>query len=104
MSTTTNPMTAQQLAALPDDGKRYELVRGELHMMSPAGHEHGRVAMRLGSQLEQHVRGHQLGTVYAAETGFLIAREPDTVRAPDVAFVSAQVEVIGTAPGMFATQ
>jgi Uma2 family endonuclease len=83
-------MTAEQLAALPDDGRRYELVRGELHMMSPAGHEHGRVAMRLGSLLEQHVRRHQLGTVYAAETGFLIAREPDTVRAPDVAFVRAQ--------------
>jgi Uma2 family endonuclease len=96
-------MTAKQLAGIPDDGKRYELVLGELHMMSPAGHEHGRVAMRIGSILEQHVRMHQLGTVYAAETGFLLSREPDTVRAPDAAFVSRErltqaVEVAGYLP------
>ena len=43
--------------------------------------------MRLGSLLEQQVREHELGVVYAAETGFVISRRPDTVRAPDVAFV-----------------
>jgi Uma2 family endonuclease len=65
-------------------------------MMTPAGHEHGRIAMRLGSLLDQHVRQHKLGVVYAAETGFLIARDPDTVRASDVTFVSqARLDVIG---------
>lgn len=59
-------------------------------MMSPAGGEHGRIAMRLGSLLEQHVRSNKLGTVYAAETGFLIAKNPDTVRAPDFAFVESE--------------
>ncbi len=58
-------------------------------MMSPAGGRHGRVAFKLGWILANHVFRHQLGTVYAAETGFLLARDPDTVRAPDVAFVSA---------------
>ena len=86
--TAVQATTAEQLALLPDTGMRYELVQGELQMMSPAGHLHGRIAMRLGSLLEDHVRRLRLGTVYAAETGFLLSREPDTVRAPDVAFVS----------------
>jgi Uma2 family endonuclease len=56
-------------------------------MMSPAGGRHGRIAHNLGLILGNHVREAGLGVVYAAETGFLIARDPDTVRAPDVAFV-----------------
>lgn len=81
-------MTAEQLAALPDDGCRYELVQGELHMMSPAGGQHGRVAWRLGMLIGAFVDQRELGAVYAAETGFLISRDPDTVRAPDLAFVA----------------
>lgn len=57
-------------------------------MMSPAGGRHGRVAMNCGRLLANHVDEHKLGIVYAAETGFVLARDPDTVRAPDVAFVS----------------
>jgi Uma2 family endonuclease len=90
MSTAATPTTAKQLAAMPDDGKRYELVHGELRMMSPAGGQHGRIAMRLGSMLEQYVRTNQLGEVFAAETGFLLSTDPDTVRAPDAAFVTAR--------------
>lgn len=80
---------AEIVSVLPDDGKRYELVYGELKMMSPTGGLHGRVAMRIGSMLEQHVRTNQLGEVFAAETGFLLSTDPDTVRAPDAAFVTA---------------
>ncbi len=84
---TTQPFSANDLLLLPEDGFRYELVEGELRMMSPAGHEHGRVAMELGRRLANFVADHKLGATYAAETGFLIATNPDTVLAPDVAFV-----------------
>jgi Uma2 family endonuclease len=73
---------------MPDDGYRYELVKGELIQMSPAGDEHGIIAVRITAPLYLHVEEHNLGVVYAAETGFKLESDPDTVRAPDVAFVS----------------
>lgn len=79
--------TAAALLLQPGDGWRYELVRGELRRMSPAGSRHGAVAMTFGRMLDQHVTAHGLGRVFAAETGFWLRRGPDTVRAPDVAFV-----------------
>jgi Uma2 family endonuclease len=87
MSVTMARVTAEDLARLPEDGSRYELVRGELRKMPPAGEEHGGVAMRIGWRLGQYVEENGLGKVYAAETGFLLETDPDTVRAPDVAFV-----------------
>jgi Uma2 family endonuclease len=88
MSLGAGTLTAKQLAMMADDGNLYELVKGELRMMSPAGRRHGRVALKLGLLLGNHVFQHHLGEVYAAETGFLLSRDPDTVRAPDLAFVS----------------
>jgi Uma2 family endonuclease len=57
--------------------------------MSPAGSRHGRIAARLLVRITNHVEQHRLGETYAAQTGFLIQRSPDTVRAPDVAFVAS---------------
>ena len=89
MSNTTDQVTtADQLAEMPDDGKRYELVEGVLHMMSPAGGNHGGIAAILLVCITNHARLHGLGKTYAAETGFLLQRNPDTVLAPDVSFVS----------------
>jgi Uma2 family endonuclease len=88
MSNTTGYCTAEHLASLPDDGNRYELVEGVLHMMSPAGGRHGRVAAKLLLRIGNYVELHKLGSTFAAETGFLIERDPDTVRAADVSFVS----------------
>jgi Uma2 family endonuclease len=85
--TVTKVVTADELLAMPDDGFRYELVKGELIRMSPTGHDHGVVAMNIAGPLHQHVKEKNLGVVYAAETGFIIRENPDTVRAPDVAFV-----------------
>jgi Uma2 family endonuclease len=90
MAHDTRVMTADELLAMPDDGRRYELVQGELRMMSPAGGRHGRIAMKLARRLGDFVETHALGETYAAETGFLLRRDPDTVRAPDWAFVSQQ--------------
>jgi Uma2 family endonuclease len=90
MSTTTHTMTADELLSLPKDGMRYELVRGELKQMAPAGFEHGIVIARLTWRLGQHVETHNLGVVCGAETGFKITDNPDTVRAPDIAFVSSE--------------
>ncbi|MEQ8785227.1 MAG: Uma2 family endonuclease [Pirellulaceae bacterium] len=87
-NTTDQVTTAEQLAARADDGRRYELVAGVLRMMSPAGNRHGRIAARLLVRIANHVEQHALGETYAAETGFLLERSPDTVRAPDVAFVA----------------
>jgi Uma2 family endonuclease len=83
----TRVSTAEQLARMPGDGKRYELVQGVLHMMSPAGGRHGRITVRINKLLAIHVDDHDLGETFAAQTGFLLARNPDTVRAPDAAFV-----------------
>lgn len=79
--------TAEQLLHAGDIG-RCELIRGKLVMMSPAGEEHGGIANKVAFLLTRVVEAHGLGRVYAAETGFQIASAPDTVRAPDVAFVS----------------
>ena len=56
--------------------------------MPPAGGKHGSVAMRVGSLLSVHVRANDLGEVFAAETGFILRRNPDTVRAPDASFIA----------------
>jgi Uma2 family endonuclease len=80
-------MTADELLQLNLAGKRTELVRGVLVVREPAGFLHGVVAAKLASLLSVHVDDSGLGLVLAAETGFKLASDPDTVRAPDVAFV-----------------
>jgi Uma2 family endonuclease len=100
MTITPQVMTAEELLTLPDDGFRYELVQGELRRMSPAGHRHGRLALNITTPLDQHVRANTLGAVYAAETGFQLTVDPDTVRAADVAFVRQErVEAVGDTDG-----
>ena len=82
-------MTAEELLRLPDDQWRYELVEGRLVRMSPTGQEHGRIVMRLLLTVGRFVEDRRLGEVFPAETGFWIspAGSPDTVLAPDLAFV-----------------
>lgn len=94
----SEPMTAEELLSLSDDGYRYELVKGELRKMPPAGFEHGVRGIELTWRLAQYVRINGLGRVTAAETGYKIATDPDTVRAPDIGFVRADRITDGELP------
>ena len=80
-------VTAEALFDLPDDGLRHELIRGELTSMPPSGSEHSHETMWLGHIVCGYILEHGLGFPFGAEGGFLIGRDPDTVRAPDFAFV-----------------
>ncbi|CAN5269089.1 Uma2 family endonuclease [soil metagenome] len=102
MDVVRQQVTAEELLRMPDDGFRYELVGGELRKMTPAGNIHGRVAMNFGTSLNNHVKAYDLGVVYAAETGFKLAGDPDTVRAPDVAFVARErLKAVGEVEGFW---
>ena len=102
MTTKPRLMTAEDLERLPEDHMRHELVEGELRTVPPAGHTHGSVAMTFGAYLATYVREKRLGRVFAAETGFVLATNPDTVRAPDVAFVASErLALITRAEGFF---
>lgn len=86
---------------MPDDDRSYELVRGELRVMSKPGFVHGCVAAKIGVMLGVYVQEQKLGVTLAAESGFLLETDPDTVRAPDAAFVSKErIEKVG-APAKF---
>lgn len=83
-------LTAEDLMANPVPDKCTELVAGRLVVREPPGYRHGLVAARLLVAIASHVNAHALGVVLAAETGFTLFRNPDTVRAPDVAFIRAE--------------
>ena len=82
---TTLLLTAEDLLALPDH-QRGELIEGVLRPMPPANFDHfndtGRLILRVGAFVEAHGLG-----VVGAEGGFRLRRDPDTVLAPDVAYV-----------------
>ena len=83
-------MTAADLLRLDMPGKATELVRGRLIVREPAGLLHGATAMAIAASITQHVRANALGLVVAAETGFKLSSDPDTVRAPDVGFIASE--------------
>ncbi len=80
-------MTADELERLPDDGHMYELDEGRLVVLSPAAYWSGIVAAALGSVIGPFIRLHRLGTFAGPDGGLLLARAPDTVRAPDFSYV-----------------
>jgi len=80
-------LTADELQHVYVPDKRVELVRGLLVVRELPGMRHARVAMDLALALGAHVRAAALGRVYA-EAGFKLASNPDTVRGPDIAFIS----------------
>jgi len=79
--------TAEE-AQLEAGADSWELINGALLIMSPPGGEHGGCVDNLHFALGSHVRSQRLGKLFAAETGFLLARNPDTLLAPDRAFIA----------------
>ncbi|WP_442482811.1 Uma2 family endonuclease [Aeoliella sp. SH292] len=94
MSTAEIKPTAEPQLVTADEllrdyhGQRCELIEGRVKLMSPTGFGHGSFERRIASLLGEYVDEHELGDVVTGEVGFLVARRPDTVLAPDVAFVT----------------
>src|SRR5688572_5787908 len=80
-------LTADDLIRLQPPHKRTELVRGHMIVREPAGYRHGDIAMSITLAIGQYLRTNPIGRMVAAETGFVLFTNPDTVRAPDVGFV-----------------
>ena len=83
-------MTAEELLFLDDESNRHELIKGALLTMPPPGDEHGAVIMNLTWPLIRHIKENNLGELRAAETGFKLESNPDTVLAPDIAFIARE--------------
>lgn len=88
MATQSKLMTAEELLEMPDDGMAHELVRGELRTMPPPGLRHEAIALRVGVRFAPFIEAHELG-IAVGGPGFRIEHDPDTVRAPDFAFIAA---------------
>ena len=85
---------------MPLGDARYELVEGLLVAMSPVSLTHGRITARVAALLDAHAESRGLGVV-GVEVGFVLSRDPDTVRAPDVAFIMADHVRSANAHGFF---
>ena len=84
----TQLLTAEDLHAMPDvPGKRFELVRGELVEVPTAGYPHAQLVRALQRLLDRFAVEHRLGEVFGDGLGYIIARDPDVVRVPDVSFI-----------------
>ncbi len=88
-ATASHITTAEQLLRMPRGLARHELVRGELRVMSLPGARHGRLVANIAGVLRDHQRDTGSGVAFG-ETGFLLSRDPDTVRGPDAAFISKE--------------
>jgi Uma2 family endonuclease len=96
MVTHTLATTAEDLWSMPEHGGHSELIKGRLRVMEPGGAEHGRIISTANKLLSVHVDAAGTGVIYGAETGFVLASDPDTVRAPDAAFVKqARADAVG---------
>lgn len=88
-------LTGDELLRLPHLNP-CELVNGRIVRMTPTNPEHGRIEVTLAVALETFVRTHNLGTVMAGEVGIFTTRDPDTVRAADILFLSHEREALRT--------
>jgi len=101
MSTATKRITAEEYAAMPDTGRPTELVRGEIVEMNVPIPKHGYVCGNVAGLLWAYVRAHSLGRVFTNDSGVITARDPDTVRGPDIWYASYQKIPKGPLPGTY---
>lgn len=88
-SAAVDRLTVEDLFDLPPDEDRWELVAGQLVREPVPGSDHGGVAASLSFHLYRFVREHRLGRVFDV-VGFVLATDPDTLRGPDLSFVSTE--------------
>ena len=88
-------LTADDLLRLYSEGIRGELIQGEFHPTMSAGVTHGKVVINVAGELRSFIRPRRLGSLMGSDTGILLERDPDTVREPDIAYISADRMPIG---------
>jgi len=87
-NTATRPITVEEYARLPETSRPTELVRGEIVEMNVPTPRHGYVCLNIGAILRGFVRQDDLGRVFSNDSGVITERNPDTLRGPDVWYVS----------------
>ena len=90
MTTKPGLLTADDLLRLYGEGVKGELIRGALHETVAAGGEHGDIAGALVGEVRAYVRPRRMGRVGGTDSGILLEHDPDTVREPDVYYISAE--------------
>ncbi|MEA2531994.1 MAG: hypothetical protein QOG89_3638 [Thermomicrobiales bacterium] len=86
--TIARPLTYDDLAAMPDDGRRYELINGELFELTGATPKHQRAVMRLSANLYDFVNDRELGEVFLAPLD--VCFTPHNTVQPDIIYVSRE--------------
>ena len=82
-------LTAEDLLRLDSKGVKGELIRGEFRETMSVGVEHGQIVIKLGFLVGSVVIPNRLGRLIGSDAGVILERDPDTVREPDIAFISA---------------
>lgn len=90
MTTQQKLMTAEELLLMAENGqgKRHELVRGVLIERMPTGDPHAIAVSRIDYAITHYSETNDYGETRAGEPGYLLEIGPDTVRAPDVAWIA----------------
>ena len=97
MTTTKRKLiTAEELLELHSKGIKGELIRGVFCETVPTGIEHGEIAANFSGEIRSFVKPRRLGRVFTSDSGIRLERGPDTVREPDVGFISAEKIPLGT--------
>ncbi len=93
-------VTIEEIEENPPPG-RWELIDGEVVYLAPANLEHGFLTAWIASLLNAYVHPRRLGWVFAGDTGIILRRDPDRLRAPDVCFIARDRIPGGRLPDRF---